>query len=390
MNSTNLILPSSPTFIKNKVLSANERIHWLRLIRSETITPSIFYKLLDRYGSAEEALTQLPNLSHSRNLKKKIKIYSVEDAEEELEALEKIGGKLITIREALYPQNLAFLPDAPPLLTALGNTALLNQKTIGIVGTRNASSNAKYFTELLAKGLGENGYCIVSGFARGIETNAHKGALGAGSIAVLRGGVDVVYPIEGKDLYEKLLANKGLIISEEPLRLNPETLSYSKHNRLISGISSGVIVVEAGLRSNSLITAQMALEQGRDVFAVPGFPLDPRTFGTNNLLKDGAILVQSLNDILEIYRDKSHFNPEPSHSTPTKITPPAQADLDKVGRIILNYLGLDPTPVDEILRQCHISGPVVMMSLLELELTGRIMRHPGNQVSLLYSMPKSL
>jgi DNA processing protein len=311
-------------------------------------------------------------------------------AETEMAALHRLGARLVCWGEPLYPSGLAAVEDAPPVLAVLGRAELLGNPVVVVVGARNASANGRRFSRDLAAALGKGGIVVASGLARGIDAAAHLGALETGSIAVVAGGLDVVYPEENRGLHEAL-ARDGAIVAELPPGTEPQARHFPRRNRIISGIALGVVVVEAAARSGSLITARFALEQGRDVFAVPGSPLDPRCRGSNDLLRHGAILTENAEDVL------SHLQPLLRHATaplpppptarstpsdrPSPLPQPVIAD-DAALELIAERLGPTPVAVDELVRQCHLSAAAVATLLLELELAGRVERHPGNLFSL--------
>ncbi|MGD9649940.1 MAG: DNA-processing protein DprA [Dongiaceae bacterium] len=366
-------------------LSAKERMEWLRLSRSENIGPITFFQLLSRFGTAAKALEAVPELAKRGGKIRPLKLASAADAEAEIAAHEKIGARLIAKVEADYPPYLAPLDDAPPLISVLGHPQLMQKPCVAMVGARNASANAKKFAEELAKQLGQADYIVVSGLARGIDTHVHQGALATGTVAVLAGGVDNIYPPENKALYKEIAA-RGCIISEMPLGAEPMAAYFPRRNRIISGISRGVVVVEAALKSGSLITARFAAEQGREVMAIPGSPLDPRCQGTNKLLKDGATLIESAQDILDALAQQ---NPNvlrqrnDNYQTPVA-TAPSEQEITEAQRIILEALSSSPIAVDELVRATKLETSLVLAVLLELELAGRIERYRGNQVALTY------
>lgn len=377
-------MKSASSFVPQNDISTEEKLEWLRLFRTENVGPITFYKLMDYYGTAKEALERLPELSQKGGRKKPLKAPTEKSIEKEYEQLQKAGGDLICAHDAAYPLAMGVLDDAPPVLSYLGNIDLLQQPSVAIVGARNASLNGRKFAWKLAKDLGEAGQIVVSGLARGIDTAAHEGALQTGTVAIVAGGIDVVYPRENQNLYDEI-KEKGLILAESPLGVEPIARHFPKRNRIVSGISAGVAVVEATMRSGSLITARMAGEQGRDVYAVPGFPADPRARGPNKLIREGALLIQNANDIIEALNE---FRGAPTlmDTTPqTPINTPINNDLssEKARLLILQNLSLSPTNVDELARACHTSIPVLQMALLELELAGRLQRLPGNRVVLL-------
>jgi len=369
---------------RNVSLGLGERLEWLRLIRCDNVGPITFYQLLSRFGSAAAALEALPELARRGGRDRPIHLPSRADAERELAAIEAFGGRLLCRDEPGYPATLAAIEDAPPVLVLRGDVRLLERPMIGIVGARNASANGRRFARSLAAELGQAGFVVVSGLARGIDASAHEGALGTGTVAVMAGGVDVVYPEENRALYDAAV-ERGLALSEMPVGTVPQGRHFPRRNRIISGLSLGIVVVEAAERSGSLITARLAGEQGREVFAVPGSPLDARCKGTNGLIRDGAHLTESAADVLGVLsvaaRRPSHAEArEPAPSSPR---PPEPGEPAAARQQVLESLGPSPVAVDEILRQSHLSPAVVSMVLLELELAGRIERHPGHRVSLL-------
>lgn len=371
--------------ITPRPLSSAERLDWLRLIRCENVGPVTFARLIDRFGTAANALEALPDLARNGGRSKPIKICSRAAAEREALAAQAIGARLLCAAEPDYPALLRAIDDAPPCLYVLGDSALLQRPCVGLVGTRNASAGAKQFTRKLAMDLGAQGIMVASGLARGIDTAAHEGSLNGGTIAAMAGGVDVVYPPENARLHAAIAA-QGVVLSEHPPGLEPQARHFPRRNRLISGLSRAVVVVEASLRSGSLITARLAAEQGRDVFAVPGSPLDGRSEGPNQLLRDGAILCRGIHDVLEQLSGPL-FTPlgEPSRQDfngPVSTTPSAAA-LAEGREKVLSHLSVAPVMVDEIIRQCQLSASIVSFVLLELDLAGRLERFPGNRVSLL-------
>ena len=320
-----------------------------------------------------------------------VAIFSRGNADKEMAALARLGARLLCWGEPGYPETLANIEDAPPVLTLLGRGELLTAPIIAIVGARNASANGRRLAHELAAGLGEAGIIVVSGMARGIDAAAHGGALATGSIAVVAGGVDVVYPEENRGLY-RALAERGAVVAELPPGTEPQARHFPRRNRIISGMALGVVVVEAAARSGSLITARFALEQGREVFAVPGSPLDPRCRGTNDLLRSGATLTETAADVTTqlgpLLQGAQPLPPAARRTlrlpfeAPAQPVPPApiavEGDLD----LLVERLGPTPVAVDELVRQCQLSPAAVATLLLELELSGRIERHPGNLVSL--------
>lgn len=366
-------------------VSAAERLSWLRLYRSENVGPVTFFRLIDQFGSASSALAILPDLARRGGGRKPIAICSKAEAERECAAAEKIGARLLIPADPDFPAALPGLETAP-LLYVQGRTALLQKTAIGIVGARNASAAGRRMAQMLAADLGAAGFAVVSGLARGIDAAAHEASLKSGTLAVMAGGVDIVYPPENERLYGRI-RDEGALVSEMAPGTQPRAAHFPRRNRLISGLALGVVVVEAAIRSGSLITARFALEQGREVFAVPGSPLDARCHGPNRLIKDGAALVESAADITEVLGDllrrpltepgRRAFSAQPRPL-------PSEAEQAEARRLVLESLGPTPVTVDEIIRQCQLSPAMVSLALLELELAGRLERHPGSRVSLIF------
>lgn len=373
-----MVLPS-------RALDDSERLDWLRLSRSERVGPITFHRLLERFATAGAALAALPELAKRGGRMGGVKLCAKVDAERELAAAAKLGAKTIACCEPGYPAWLKEIEDAPPILYALGAQHLLAKPMVAIVGARNASINGRRFAKRLAEGLGKAGLVVASGLARGIDGAAHEGALSSGTAAVLAGGVDNVYPPEHAALYAKI-AEAGVILSEMPPGTVPQASHFPRRNRIVSGLSLGLVVVEAAAKSGSLISARLAAEQGREVFAVPGHPDDPRSHGPNRLIKEGATLISGPEDVLAVVSDLLR-RPLAEPRQPDLFSQPVlrldEGEIDRGRKEILAILGLSPVLVDEIIRQCHLSPPVVATVLLELELAGRLERHPGNRVALL-------
>ncbi|MDB5411274.1 MAG: processing protein DprA [Rhodospirillales bacterium] len=383
--------------MQSRPLNPSERIDWLRLIRTENVGPVTFYQLLRRFGSAAAALEALPSLANRGG--PPLVLFSRAAAERELAALDKAGALLLAWGEPEYPAPLAAIDDAPPLLTLRGRAELLRRPAIAVVGARNASATGRRFARELAGELGRNGFLVVSGLARGIDAAAHLGSIASGTAAVLGGGVDNIYPEENREIYEAI-AEHGVLVAEPAIGTVPQPRHFPRRNRIISGLSLGILVVEAAARSGSLITARLALEQGREVFAVPGSPLDPRCRGTNDLIRNGATLTETVDDILNQIPPPER-QPPFLPATEFFAAPPARpaerpvrtrsenAHVEGGGTVemerarIIERLGPTPVAVDELVRQCQLSPAAVVTILLELELAGRLDRHPGNQVSLL-------
>lgn len=338
-----------------------ERRARLRLARSSRVGPATFHEALAHFGSARAACSTLATVSDAA-------------IEREEKALAALGGRFLVIGDALYPAALAALPDAPPVLSTLGDPALLGRPTLAIVGAREASLAGRRFAADLAAVLGTAGFVIASGLARGIDAAAHEAALPSGTVAVLACGVDQVYPPQHGALQADIAA-RGLILSEAPLGAPPVARAFPRRNRIVSGLSAGVVVIEAAARSGSLITAQRAAEQGREVFVVPGSPMDPRYTGSNNLIRDGAILTRDANDILSVLGRPPAPAQVPEES--------AQTSRDTAAARVVQALGAVPTAVDELVRQCQVSAASVAEVLMALELEGRLERHRGNRVSLI-------
>jgi DNA processing protein len=441
---------------RKTALSDPERADRLRLARTFSIGPVTFRRLLDRFHSAAEALRALPDLARASGAEI-LRPPSRAQAEDEIATLARFGGLFLTLGEAGYPEPLAAIEDAPPLLALRGDAALLLRPSIGVVGARNASVGGRKLAEELSRDLGVAGLVVASGLARGIDAAAHQGALATGTVAVFAGGLDQVYPPEHDSLAQAILDQGGALISEMPLGTEPQARHFPRRNRLVSGLSHGVLVIEAALKSGSLTTARFALEQGREVMAVPGSPLDPRCRGTNQLLREGAGLVETAADallhlgldpelalkphsicaapaitrpgpsaepsrIVSIRTQSTGPNPEsPLAPAPDRsdLPPgdgsqaaspearPAPQDLVKENRASLGtsdglrpaenkaaaaaeptrklaeLLGSAPVSVDELVRRCQMSPPVLRAALLDFELAGRLERHPGDRVSLL-------
>ena len=365
-------------------LSGAERLGWLRLIRSENVGPITFRNLLRHFGSAAAALDALPGLAKRGGAARAIRVCPRDEADREMEAAADFGVTFVASCEDSYPSRLAAIDDAPPLIAARGNVAVLRRPMIALVGARNASAAGLKFAERLARELGEAGFVIASGLARGVDAAAHRASLATGTVAVLAGVQDRVYPEENIGLLDALLGD-GAAVSEMPFGWTPRAQDFPRRNRIISGLSLGVVIVEAAKRSGSLITARFALEQGREVFAVPGSPLDPRARGCNDLLRQGATLTESAADVLAVIRPERlaartrHVPDHPEPPPPPLATSPE--DNDRVRRSVAETLSPTPVAVDEIIRTCQLSAALVSTILLEWELAGRLERHPGNRVS---------
>ena len=364
------------------------------MIRTESIGPISFYAMLRRFGSPRAAIEALPRLARRSERARTVIATTRAVAEAELAALHRLGARLVCWGEPGYPGALAAIEDAPPVLSVLGRPELLERPMVAVVGARNASANGRRLARELAAGLGQAGLVVVSGLARGIDAAAHLGAIESGTAAVVAGGVDIVYPEENRGLYDAM-RRQSAIVAELPLGSEPQARHFPRRNRIISGMALGVLVVEAAARSGSLITARYALEQGREVFAVPGSPLDPRCRGANDLLRRGATLTETAEDVLVQLGPLLHGAPPPRPPIPLPLPVEASwplgspsggagepaADEDALD-MILERLGPSPVAVDELVRQCQLTASAVATLLLELELAGRVERHPGNLVSL--------
>ena len=362
-------------------LSDEQRLDWLRLIRSDNVGPRTFRNLLNHFGGARAALDALPDMARRGGAPKPARLCTRDDAERELAAARRRGVTLVALGEPDYPVRLRMIDDAPPLIAVRGKLAALAEPMVAVVGSRNASAAGAKFADRIARDLGEAGLVVVSGLARGIDAAAHRASLASGTIAVLAGGHDHIYPPEHAPLLGSIL-DAGAAISEMPIGWEPRAQDFPRRNRLISGLSAGVVIVEAARRSGSLITARMALEQGREVFAVPGSPLDPRAEGTNSLLKQGATLVTEAEDVLAVLRpifgetiDLAAQEPEAEQPARAE---PAGSERER----IIALLGPTPVSIDDLVRLSGSSPAVVRTVLLELEIAGRLERHGGSMISL--------
>ncbi|MCR9214863.1 MAG: DNA-processing protein DprA [Proteobacteria bacterium] len=366
-------------------LSSDERVAWLRLIRSENVGPITFFQLLNRYGSASKSLETLPDLARKGGRKKPIRIFPLSLAKKEIENLHNFGAELIAACEPDYPARLRMIADPPPVIAIRGHRQLLSRNMMAIVGARNASAVAMRLTENIARELCQANIVITSGLARGIDTSAHQASLDAGTVAVVGGGVDYFYPRENTELQNSIF-DRGCVVAEQSIGTVPQARHFPRRNRIISGMSLGVLVVEASPKSGSLITARMALEQDRDVFAVPGSPMDPRSRGTNNLIRSGAVLVESADDILAVLQTAMRRPLEEPDQPPLPFHQPLipdEQELTKARPKIISLLCPTPVEIDEIIRLTQMPPAIVLTILLELELAGRIERHFGNRVSII-------
>ena len=350
----------------------------LQLLRTPGVGPITYAQLLRRFGSAAAALDALPMLA-ARGGRRGVRPAPLDQARRELDATAKLGARPLFLDEPDYPALLAQTESAPPLLTVRGRLELLDRTAVAIVGARNASAAACRFARGLAQALAGEGASVVSGLARGIDTAAHMGSLGEGTVAVIASGIDVAYPPENRDLLERI-ASEGLLIAEQPPGTEPLARHFPSRNRIIAGLALGTVVVEAAPKSGSLITARIAAELGREVMAVPGSPLDARAQGCNLLIREGATLIQTAADVLEQVRpiDARAVAQPRALWEPAAAQDTTDADRDAVAAL----LGHTPVPVDELVRQSGRPSAVVQTALLELELAGRLERHAGGKVSL--------
>jgi DNA processing protein len=364
------------------LLTPSQRTAWLRLIRTDNVGPQTFRTLINREGSAEAAIAALPQLLQRTGTR--VRIPSIAEAEDEIAGLERYGARLVASGEADYPVLLKYISGAPPLVAIAGGQRVDWRRSVAIVGARNASAAGQKFARLLATDLGYARYTIVSGLARGIDAAAHAASLQTGTVAVLAGGMDQIYPAENLPLAREILENGGALITEMPLGWEPRARDFPRRNRLVSGLTLGTVVVEAAKRSGSLITARLALEQNREVFAVPGSPLDPRAEGGNALIQQGAHLITNAQDIIDVLREA-----DPSRSRLLEpdwlpevdffeLSPPS----DDERAILLDSLSVTPVAVDDIIKSTGIATGRVQTMLLELDLEGRIEWSGGQLVAL--------
>nr|WP_312967769.1 DNA-processing protein DprA [Brucella intermedia] len=372
-------------------LSDRQRLNWLRLIRTDNIGPVTFRDLILFCGSASSAIEMLPDLNIRGGSARPIRVMSMDDAERELETIERSGARLVGMGEPDYPPELKNCEAPPPLVTIKGNAAVFNKPPVAIVGSRNASVIGARFTERLANDLGEAGFAVISGLARGIDAAAHRASLKTGTVAVLAGGLDRPYPPENLPLYRAIPEEGGVLISEMPMGAEPRSRDFPRRNRIIAGLSLGLIVVEAAERSGSLISARMAGDMGRTVFAVPGSPLDPRARGTNLLLKQGATLVTEANDVIEMLRPlagssayQTDMPAQPDLLSPAMEEPESYQPIatEEQRDIVIDALGPVPTDIDTLVRHTGLDTGAIQLILLELDLAGRLHRYARNQVAL--------
>lgn len=378
---------NSETVSWHETLSAERRAQ-LCLIRTENVGPVTFYALLKNFGSAINALQELPRLSLRGGRQKPLVAYTEQQLNDELLKIDDFGAGLLFWDEKAYPSLFRMLSDAPPVICYRGNLELLKKPIVGMVGARNASLIGKQFAEKIAGELGSAGYVTISGLARGIDTAVHKGSIQKGTIAAIAGGINIVYPPENQNLHNDI-AQQGLIITESAFDVMPHATLFPRRNRLISGLSQGVIIIEAALKSGSLLTAQYAIDQHREVFVVPGHPMDPRAQGGNKLIQEGAALIQSVDDVLtglqQLKERRITFVPQHHHElqeTFSSANTYSAEDLAPLRQMIFENLNHVPVTMDELIRACQTSGRDVLMVVVELELAGRIVRYPGNKLAL--------
>ena len=364
----------------------------LRLTRTEGVGPLTYRRLIGRFGSVRKAVEALPDLARAGGRASPPALPDRRVIEAEIGALKKLGGKFVFVDMPGYPEFLAELPDAPPALAVLGDVSLLSARAVGIVGARNASANGMRMAEQLAAELAAEGLAVVSGLARGIDAAAHRGALKTGrTVAVIAGGLDIPYPPENEKLQARI-AETGAVVAEAPLGTAPMSRHFPKRNRNIAGLVLGLVVIEAAPRSGSLLTARLANEAGRELFAVPGSPLDPRCRGSNDLLRQGANLTETAADVLAnlpdhpsrqgLGRDPLFRHANSGFAEKTQVFAPVpDAEVAEGRKTILPLIGADPVMVDEIARHCQLSTAAITAVLLELELAGKVETLPGNRVA---------
>jgi DNA processing protein len=363
-----------------QLLDRMQRRDWIRLSQSENVGPATFRQLIDRYGSAAAALEALPELSLKGGLARPIQIFSIDNAEVIMDRADELGASFVAAGETGYPPLLHHIPGAPALLCVKGNLALAELHAVAIVGARNASAGGRKFARQLSAELSEEGLLVVSGLARGIDTAAHEAAPNGRTAAVIAGGIDNIYPPENAEL-QRFIGENGLLLTEMMPGTVPRAEHFPRRNRIISGISRAIIVVEAALRSGSLITARLAGEQGRDVFAVPGSPLDPRAEGTNKLIKEGATLLTGSAEVIESLRTEYAAAPR-SFSEPEAPVEDSPEASPTDRKLVLSLLSPSPIDVDDIIRESRLSAAIVLGILLELELAGKVTRSTQQKVSL--------
>ncbi len=359
----------------------------LQLIRSDNVGPVTFFQLMSRYKSAAKALDAIPRLATRAGAKRKITVYPKDKAQTEIEKTQLFGAHFVAYGSAHYPSLLAQINDPPPLLIVQGHPHLLSSKpSLAMVGSRNASANGCQFARKLAGELGDSNYLITSGLARGIDRFAHQGALASGTIGVIAGGIDHIYPPENAELFAQL-KEQGAIVSEAPFGSAPQHRHFPARNRIIAGMSEGTIVIEAAKKSGSLITAKYALDYGREVLAVPGSPMDPRSNGANSLIQDGATLIASAQDVIHTLHNRPFIAQDSSlpglfHDAASE--PNDEDNLDVERQTIHALIGAAPVAIEEIIVMSGLNARIVNVILLEMELAAMLTRHTGGKVSRLY------
>ncbi len=362
-----------------RLLSNEERISWLRLSRTDSIGPITFQSLVSRFGSAAAAIDALPELSKRGGRIRALTVFPRARAEDEIARAQSLSAHMVAAGECGYPPFLRHVHGAPPMLCVAGNLDLADMDSVGVVGARNASASGLKLTRMIAHALAGSHILVASGLARGIDTAAHEASLHHATAAVLAGGIDHIYPPENDKLH-RAIAERGLLISEMPPGTAPKAEHFPRRNRIISGMSRAVIVVEAAMRSGSLITARFAAEQGRDVFAVPGSPLDPRSEGSNRLIKDGAQILTSVEDVLDSLRMVQR--PQADVFLETESREPYGEPSEGDRQHLVSFLSPMETHIDDLIRESRLSADVVTGILLELEIAGRVMRSGGGRVAL--------
>ncbi len=373
--------------MKPRVLNEQEKINWIRLSRTENVGPATFFRLLEIFQDINIAIEKTPEFSQGGGLRKALKLCEQNEVEKELENCHKFGAEILTFLDDDYPRMVREIYDPAPILTVKGNKKLLNRDAIAIVGPRNASFHACKFAEKIAQDLSCHEIVIISGLAKGVDAAAHRGSLEAGTVGVIAGGINNVYPAENKTLYEQVF-KQGVVVSEQPFGASPRGSNFIQRNRIISGISYGVVVVEAGMQSGSLATARFALDQGREVFAIPGFPADPRTHGSNLLIEEGAIFTLGSDKILkEMRRLRTIFGEvgllkEPEMTAFESLAPqfPSDDDIKKVRQEIDLRIGFLPMSVEEIISETGAPARLVNIALVQLELADKIAINYGKVV----------
>ncbi len=360
-------------------LTEEEWLSWLRLLRSRRVGPSTFLRLMGEHGSAAAALDALPDVARDAGVAN-YEIADLRAVEAEWHAARMAGARPIAMGSDDYPALLAETPDAPPLVWAMGEISLLKRRMVAVIGARNASSLGLRMAKRLARELGEAGFVVVSGMARGIDTAAHQASLETGTVAVFGGGVDVVYPAENAVLAQEL-DEKGLRLSEQAMHTRPQARHFPRRNRIIAGMAEATVVVEAAAKSGSLGTARIALDQGREVLAVPGHPFDARAAGCNMLIRDGAHLTRSVSDVVAALERPESSAPEPVVVPADPPSDRPRENTQKLHKAILSRLGPSPTPEDQLMRDLKRSAGRVGPELTALEMAGKIRRHAGGMLS---------